>query len=221
LLTRIVTLAAVLIGLGTFAVAQSSISIVDEPLPQLRAGVDFHVVLHATGLAPPFAWSVVEGNLPDGITLSPDGCLCGRPAKPGSVDFTVKVDDSGHPPHSATKFFHATVSAGLLLDWLDAPKVRDNRIDGSVQVSNGSSDTYDLTVVIVAVASLDQRATAIGYERFDLKPGASNVRISFGQTLPPGGYVIHADAIAEVPERSTILRQRLQTSKALEIAVVP
>lgn len=220
-MTRILTLAAVLTCLCAFAAAQSSIAIVEEPLPPLKAGVDFHLVLHATGLAPPFVWSVIEGTLPDGITLSPEGCLCGRPAKPGTFDFTVKVDDSGHPPHSATKYFHATVNAGLLLDWLDAPKVRDSRIDGSVQVSNGSSDTYDLTVVIVAVASLDQRATAIGYERFDLKPGANNIRISFGQTLPPGGYVIHADAIAEVPERNTILRQRLQSSQALQIAVVP
>jgi hypothetical protein len=183
--------------------------------------MDFHVALHATGIAPPFVWSVIEGNLPDGITLSPEGCLCGRPAKPGTFDFTLKVDDSGHPPHSVTKYFHATVSAALLLDWLEPPKVRDSRIDGSVQVSNGSSDTYDLTVVIVAVASADQRATAIGYERFPLKPGANNVRILFGQTLPPGGYVIHADAIAEVPERNSILRQRLQSANALQIAVGP
>src|SRR5208283_186682 len=128
----------------------------------------------------------------------------------------LKVDDSGHPPHSATKDFHATVDTALLLDWLDAPKVRDNRIDGSVPVSNGSHDTYDLTVVIVAVASADQRATAIGYERFDLKPGANNIRISFGQTLPAGGYVVHADAIAEVPERSEGCAVLLEVAKVLE-----
>ncbi len=178
-------------------------------------------MLHATGLAPPFAWSVVEGNLPDGINLSADGCLCGRPTKPGTFDFTVKADDSGHPPHSATKYFHTTVSTGLLLEWLDSPKVHDNRIDGSVQVSNGSSETYDLTVIIVAVASLDQRATAIGYEHFDLKPGTNNFRIAFGQTLPHGDYVVHADAIAEIAERNAILRQRLQSANTLQITVGP
>jgi len=220
-LTKTLTLAAILACLSAFAAAQSSPTIVEDSLPQFHTGMDLHVLLHATGIAPPFVWSVVEGDLPEGVTLTPEGCLCGRPTKPGTFTVTLKVDDSGHPPHSATKDFHATVSAALLLDWLDAPKVRDNRIDGSVQVSNGSHDTYDLTVVIVAVASADQRATAIGYERFDLKPGANNVRISFGQTLPVGGYVVHADAIAEVPERNTILRQRLQSAKALEIAVAP
>ena len=218
---KTLTLAALLIGLGSFAGAQSSISIVEDLLPRFNTGMDVHVSLHATGIAPPFTWSVIEGDLPDGISLSADGVLSGRPTKSGTFNVTLKVDDSGHPPHSATKDFHATVDTALLLDWLDAPKVHDNRIDGSVQVSNGSRDTYDLTVVIVAVASADQRATAIGYERFDLKPGANNVKIAFGQTLPAGGYVIHADAIAEVPERNTILRQRLQSAQALQIAVGP
>jgi Putative Ig domain len=221
LLRKTLTLAAVLIGLCAFAGAQSSILIVEDSLPPLSTGTEYRVQLHATGIAPPFVWSVIEGDLPEGINLSADGVLSGRPTKPGGYSFTLKVDDSGHPPHSATKEFHPSVSTGLLLDWLDAPKVHDNRIDGSVQVSNGSHDTYDLTVVIVAVASADQRATAIGYERFDLKPGANNVRIAFGQTLPAGGYVVHADAIAEVPERNIILRQRLQSANTLQIAVVP
>ena len=70
-------------------------------------------------------------------------------------------------------------------------------------------DTFDLTVVIVAVAE-NGRATAIGYEHFPLKAGATNVQISFGNTLPHGAYVIHADAIAEIPNRNVILRQRLR-----------
>jgi len=220
-LTRILMLAGVAIGLCMFAGAQTSMTVVDEPLPQLKSGMEFHAVLHATGIAPPFVWSVIEGDLPDGVTLSPEGCLCGRPTKPGTYDFTVKVDDSGHPPHSVTKSFHTTVSTGLLLEWLELPKIHDNRIDGSVQLSNGSPDTYDLTVVIVAVASADQRATAIGYERFALKPGSTNIPVRFGQSLPAGGYVVHADAIAEIGERNVILRQRLQSGNTLQVAVGP
>jgi hypothetical protein len=75
-------------------------------------------------------------------------------------------------------------------------------------------------VVIVAVAD-NGRATAIGYEHFDLKPGAISVQIPFGNTLPHGAYVIHADAIAEVPTKKTILRQRLQTPQALQVVVGP
>jgi hypothetical protein len=182
--------------------------------------VEFHTLLHASGGVPPYVWSVASGDLPEGITLAPEGLMSGRPTKPGTVTLTLKVEDSGRPAHTISKEFTAVVSAPLLLEWLQAPKVHDNRIDGSVQVSNSSKETFDLTVVIVAVAE-NGRATAIGYERFALKAGANNVEISFGNTLPHGGYVIHADAIAEIPARNAILRQRLQTPEPLQIAPGP
>jgi hypothetical protein len=140
--------------------------------------------------------------------------------KPGTSTFTLKVEDSGRPAHTITKDFRAVVTASMLLEWLQTPKVHDNRIDGAVQVSNGSADTFDLTVIIVAVAD-NGRATAIGYEHFPLKAGATNVQIPFGNTLPHGGYVIHADAIAEIPARKAILRQRLQTPQPLQVMQGP
>ena len=214
-------LAAIVISFCGGAAAQPALEIPDQPLPSLSAGVEFHVLLHATGGVPPYVWSVASGDLPDGITLSPEGLLGGRPAKPGTFTVVLKVEDSGHPAHSITKDLHTTISAALLLEWLDPPKARDNRIDGSVQVSNGSQDTFDLTVIIVAVASDSQKATAIGYEHLPLKPGTSNFPISFGNTLPHGSYVIHADAIAEIPAQKNILRQRLQTEQPLLVAVGP
>jgi len=214
-------LAGVVVLLSLTLHAQAPLAIVDEPLPSLEIGVDFNFVLHATGGVAPYVWSVSGGELPEGIDLTPQGILHGRPTKPGTFSLTVTVGDSGHPAHTFSKELRGAVSAPLLLEWLDPPKVRDNRIDGSVQISNGSKDTYDLTVIIVAVATLDSRATAIGYQRFDLKPGATNVKIPFGNTLPRGAYVVHADAIAEVPAKGTILRQRLQTSMPLMILQGP
>jgi hypothetical protein len=221
ILPRILALAAILISVSGTAAAQAPLAIPDQSLPPLIAGIDFRTQLRATGGVPPYVWSVASGDLPEGITLTPEGCLCGRPTKPGTLTFTLKVEDSGHPAHSITKDFRATVSAALLLEWLDPPKVRDNRIDGSVQVSNGSQDTFDLTVIIVAVASDSQKATAIGYEHIPLKPGTSNLAIAFGSALPRGAYVIHADAIAEIAARGNILRQRLQTAQPLQVAVGP
>lgn len=196
------------------------LAFVDEPLPALESGVEFHVLLHAKGGIPPYVWSVASGDLPDGINLSPEGLLAGRPTRPGGFNFTLRVEDSGHPAHSIDKEFRAVVTAPLLLEWLQSPKVRDNRIDGSVLVSNSSTNTFDLTVIIVAVAG-DGRATAIGYEHFPLKAGTTNVKIPFGNTMPPGAYVIHADAIAEISTRKAILRQRLQTDQPLVITQGP
>jgi hypothetical protein len=209
--TKIVGLMAILICLcGLIAAQAPPLSVVDEPFPALDSGVDFHFVLHASGGVPPYFWSVASGDLPDGINLTPEGFLSGRPSKAGEYGFTLKVEDSGHPAHTISRDFHGVVAAPLLLEWLQSPKVHDDRIDGSLQVSNGTKDAFDLTVVVVAVAE-NGRATAIGYQHFTLKAGNTNVQIPFGNTLPYGAYTIHADAIAEIPARKAILRQRLQT----------
>jgi len=212
---------AILVCCGGLAAAQAPpLAVVDEPWPAIDAGVEFHILLHARGGVPPYVWSVAAGDLPEGITLTAEGLLGGRPGKPGPFAVTLRVEDSGHPAHMIAKEFRGVVSAPLLLEWLEPPKVRDNRIDGSVQVSNGSNETFDLTVIIVAVAE-NGRATAIGYEHFPLKARTANVKISFGNTLPRGGYVIHADAVAEIPARKAILRQRLQTPQALQVTPGP
>jgi len=219
--TPILRLIAILICFCSLLAAQAPpLAIVDQALPQLDAGVEFHILLHASGGAPPYVWSVASGDLPEGVTLTPEGLLAGRPTKPGAFAFTLKVEDSGRPAHSIDKEFRAVVAAPLLIEWLQPPKVRDNRIEGVVQLSNGSRDNFDLTVIIVAVAD-NRRATAIGYEHFPLKAGDINVQIPFGDTLPPGAYAIHADAIAEIPTRNAILRQRLQTPQPLQVKQGP
>jgi hypothetical protein len=208
---RLLRLIAILGCLCGLALAQiPPLEIVSRELPTLDAGVEFHMFLQARGGAAPYVWSLADGELPDGITLSPEGLIFGRATKPGVFGFTVKVADSAQPTRSITKDFRADVQAPLLLEWLESPKVHDDRIDGSVQVSNSSKDPFDLTVVIVAVAE-NGRATAIGYEHFELKSGFTNVKIPFGNTLPSGGYTIHVDAVAEIAARKAILRQRLQT----------
>jgi len=220
--TRIAAIFATLICAAAAAFAQPApLAIATDTLPPLCAGMDFRAFLRATGGVPPYVGSLAGGDLPQGIILTPEGLLTGRPAKPGPFSFTVKVEDSAHPAHSITKDFHSTVSASLLLEWLQPPKVSDSRIDGSVQVSNDTRETFDLTVIIVAIATDSHRETAIGYEHFSLNPGDANVPITFGSTLPRGAYTVHADAIAEIPAHNNILRQRLETPQPLQIAVAP
>jgi hypothetical protein len=220
-LTKISWLFATLVFCCSLLPAQAPpLAVVDEPLPPLVAGVEFHVLLHATGGAPPYVWSVAGGELPEGITLTREGLLAGRPTKPSSFTLTLKIEDSARPTHIITREFQAVIAAALLLEWLEPPKVRDNRIDGALQVSNGSTETFDLTIIVVGVAE-NGRATAIGYEHFPLRPGTNNLKVPFGNTLPHGAYVIHADAIAEIPARNTILRQRLQTPQPLQVVQGP
>jgi hypothetical protein len=213
-------LLACMAGVAAGQTQPAPLAMVEDSLPALEVGVEFHTLLHAKGGVPPYVWSVVGGELPEGVTLTREGLLSGRPVKRGTSAVTLKVEDSGKPAHSIDKELEAAVTAALVLEWDEVPKVHDDRIDGSVKVSNGSKDDFDLTVVIVAVAE-NGRATAIGYEHFLLKAGATDVKIPLSGTPGYGGYVVHADAIAEIAARNVILRQRLQTAGTLQIVQGP
>jgi len=222
-LTQTVRLLAVTtLCLCGLAAAQTAppLAIVEDNLPALDAGIEIHISLHATGGVPPYHWSVPASDLPEGTVLMWDGFLAGRPSKPGAFAPTITVEDSGHPAHSINKTFRVLVTAPLLLDWLRPPLIRGNRIDGAVQVSNGSKDDFDLTIIIVSVNAVG-RATALGYQHFNLKAGATSIQIPFGETLSPGIYVVHADAVAEIPAKNSILRQHLQAPAPLPVTLGP
>ena len=192
----------------------------EQNLPSLNVGLDIRIPLRAIGGVQPYQWLLSGGELPPGLNLDPAGYLFGRPSKPGTYEFTLTVTDAARPVHSVTKDFKSEVAAALLLEWLNPPAVQGDQITGSVQVSNGTKeDDFDLTVIVVAVNEIG-RATALGYQHTTLKPGVTNFPIEFGSTLPVGSYVVHADAIAEIPAKNAILRQHLQTP-VLSIAPTP
>jgi hypothetical protein len=168
----------------------------------------------------PLKWTVVDGDMAAGVKLRPSGLLAGSPLVGGTFRFTVSVTDSSTPPQTATRQMILRVLKPLSLEWETYPKVLGKRIDGKVLVSNGTDDDFDFTFVVLAVAE-NGRATAIGYQRFSLNAGVESLEIPFGETLPRGGYTIHVDAVAEVPEKEAIYRVRLQTKQDLQVSVGP
>lgn len=65
-------------------------------LPPTLAGWPFGVHLDATGGdGESYAWSVVEGSLPQGLQLTPEGRFQGEPAAAGTTTFTVEVSSGG------------------------------------------------------------------------------------------------------------------------------
>lgn len=216
------TLALLMVFVSVAVLAQNAppLTIVEDTLPALDAGIEIHIVLHAKGGIPPYHWTVASGDLPDGIRLTADGMLEGRSTKIGVFTFTVSVEDSARPAHSINKDLQTRITASLVLDWLRPPTVQGGRIDGIAQVSNGSKDDFDLTFIVVGVNDIG-RATALGYQRATLKAGTINLQIPFGTTLPPGKYVVHADAVAEIPAKNTILRRELESPGPLAITQGP
>ena len=216
---RIFRITLVMFCFGLLARAQAPpLKIVEETLPTLDACVETHLPLHATGGVPPYRWRVASGTLPEGISLTPDGVLVGRVAEPGAISFTVSVEDSAK--NRITKDLQTKVVASLLFQWLRPPQVHGAQMDGAVQLSNGTKDDFDLTFIVVAIAE-NGRATALGYQHFSLKAGTSNFQIPFGQTLPHGAYVVHADAVAEIPAKNVIIRRLLETPSAITVVQGP
>jgi hypothetical protein len=191
----------------------------DSELPETSPGVRYEVRLQAHGGTSPFHWHVETGALPLGIKLTDDGLLTGAAEHAGEYQFTVSLRDSlGHIVH---KSFVILVHSALSLNWRDQARVNGNRIEGSAEVSNTTGDDIDLTFIVMAVATLDHRGTAIGYQHFVLPRGTKGKELPFGETLPRGGYVVHVDAVGEVAPKKLIYRERLQAPGPLHVEVGP
>ncbi|HVO59680.1 MAG TPA: Ig domain-containing protein [Terriglobales bacterium] len=209
------------LGMVTFALAQQAsvpLSIVTQTLPPPLVHQPYRVELKATGGLPPLQWKLSRGNLPEGVELdSSTAVISGIPSKPGELELTISVVDS--VGNTASRDYKIKVVAPLLIQWSTFPRVQGNQILGSVKVSNGTKDQFDLTVIVLGVNEYG-RAFALGYQHFELQPETTDIEIPFGaeQNLPLGTYMVHADAVAEVASKGSIFRGRQQTPTPLRIA---
>lgn len=63
-------------------------------VPAATAGSSYVHTFVASGGRPPLRWSLVDGSLPMGLSLSPDGVLSGLPQGSGTYPFTLRVVDA-------------------------------------------------------------------------------------------------------------------------------
>jgi hypothetical protein len=68
--------------------------ITTDELPAGTVGVPYDAALEVAGGLPPHAWSVLEGELPGGLALSPDGRITGTPSEAATRVLTVQVTDA-------------------------------------------------------------------------------------------------------------------------------
>lgn len=192
----------------------NSISIVTDRLPEPVDHKPYHFQLVARGGRPPYTWTIIQGELPSGLHLNVNtGIISGIPQGKATARFTVRTSDSSQPPLSATREVAMTSAPALQMEWQREPVLENDGIYGEVKVGNPSKDPYDLTFIIVAVNQIG-KAFALGYQHFTLQPQATQA-IPFGSSLPLGAYIVHADAVGEVPEKDVIRRTQLQTPEPL------
>jgi hypothetical protein len=192
----------------------------DSELPETYPHASYEVPFRAQGGVPTLHWRLEKGALPEGLKFEDDGLLHGTPERTGEFQFTVSVTDSGQPQQTVQKVFGLRVRSAMTLNWKIPARVNGNRIEGSVEVGNTTGEDIDLTFIVLAVPT-NGRAVAVGYQHFVLRHGTFSMELPFGETLPRGGYVVHADAVGEVAPRRVIYRERLQTPSMLQVAVGP
>lgn len=94
-------------------------------LPDGRVGTFYAYSFMASNGATPYAWSVIAGDLPDGLSLSGTGRLSGMPTTAGVSAFTVAV--MGANNKAATNQFSLTI-----LDAFTAPFTETFEADGAL-----------------------------------------------------------------------------------------
>jgi hypothetical protein len=88
------------------------LAITTTSLPGGQAQVSYDTSLQAAGGTPPNTWSLLSGQLPTSLTLSPStGIISGVPTVAGSFSFTVQVKDGAG----------GTASAGLSINITPPP----------------------------------------------------------------------------------------------------
>jgi len=193
----------------------------DSELPETYPHASYEFRFRARGGVPTLHWRLERASaLPPGLKLDDDGFLHGSPERTGDFQFTVSVMDGGQPQQRVQKAFVLRVRSALTLNWKVPAHVNGSRIEGSAEIANTTPEDIDLTFIVLAVPG-NGRAVAIGYQHLVLRRGTLAMELPFGETLPRGGYVVHADAIGEVAPRKVIYRERLQTPSMLQVNVGP
>jgi len=105
---------------GTITYTMTVLGITSASPPAATFGIPYTTQLTASGGTLPYAWTIVSGTLPPGLSLNPASCaastktnpctISGTPSQVGTFPFTVQVQDSETPAAAATANFSITVS---------------------------------------------------------------------------------------------------------------
>ena len=87
----------------TIRIAYPVLTITPANLPRAVRGVPYDVTLSASGGTAPYRWSILQGDLPKGLTLTADGRLTGVPKDDGTSAIRLKLEVKDRYGAPATK----------------------------------------------------------------------------------------------------------------------
>lgn len=122
-----------------------SLSVGSVTFPNANRGIGYQFSFFPTGGTPPFAFAVINGTLPNGMTISANGSsagqLSGTPTQAGDFPFTLQLSDSGQGSvqQSTSSQLRIHVDSILKITTIDIPIGIENRpYTGSLTAVNGT-----------------------------------------------------------------------------------
>ncbi|MGE0131995.1 MAG: putative Ig domain-containing protein [Blastocatellales bacterium] len=129
----------------TQSASPADLIITTTSLPSGAVGGSYSATVAATGGDTPYAWSIVAGSLPVGLSLNlQTGAISGTPATAGTSNFTVQVTDAQSQADTATKSLSIMVNAPapLNITTTSLPKARRNRSYSRTLQATGGLTPY-------------------------------------------------------------------------------
>jgi hypothetical protein len=133
-----------------------TITIAPTILPDDSIGKFYSQVVTANGGTSPYSYTIIGGNLPDGLTLNSDGTISGTLSKAGTFNFTINATDANNC--AATRAY--MVSVLQLAEVVEIPLLAKwNLISNPVGVINDS-----VYVLFPGATGSAYKYTASGYQ---------------------------------------------------------
>lgn len=194
-------------------------------LPNGTQGASYNYQLTATGGSGTYAWSVLSGSLPPGVSLSTSGLLSGSPTSFGTFNATLQATSGNQSVSKTLQFVIAPPAVAVLM-----PLPLPNGTQGlsysyQFQASGGTgiyswaltSGAWPAGITMSSTGAVSGTPTAIGTftvtvrvtsgsqtatQALQLVVAAPTLSIATGATLPGGmtgsGYSQHLTAIGGV-----------------------
>jgi hypothetical protein len=193
--------------------------VTESELPVAYRQLSYPLTFAAEGGQAPYRWT---GNLPPGLTLSPDGQVTGQPASTGKFTFEASVSTPGGERQSKT--FSLSVSENypppppvppLKVLTRDVPAAVVGRDYGVQMAAEGGSPPYKWTAVSGLPSWLEARTDATSFAG---RPGVADVgqsrviwQVSDSAGMSARTEAIELEVLPPVPDRPPPLRLKSQS----------
>jgi len=125
-------------------VTASPVSVSTSSLPNAAVGIPYSQTLTPAGGSQPYTWTLTNGALPAGLSLTSAGVVSGNPTASGSFPITVKATDTNGASGSAMLSMSVAAVVSIVLQGLPAGFL--NQAYGPIVASaSGGSGTYRWT----------------------------------------------------------------------------